>query len=305
LLFFKKPKTYIGEQKMALKKLKKIAPAKEVVEEAEEAEVDELDEEEEVEVEETPKKKSSKKPAKKVEEEEEEEVEEEDEAEEESEDSEEVEEEDEAEEESEDSEEVEEEEEEEAPAPKKKISKKAAPVKKSAPVKKAAAPVKKSAKKSADPETCITVDGVSEEVGPFGPDTFISKDSQIRLVKKVAAKRLSEEFDETSVKAIASEVFKVVEDVFTACRHHATFKFGDLHIPMRFISGRVFTSIGDGNVEMVDRLSTKIDSMVIDLNTENLNDAQKAALAAGREKYDEKHGGKKKTAAKKVVKKKK
>jgi hypothetical protein len=294
---------------MALKKLnKKSAPVKEVEEledDLELEETEELDETEEVEVEEEAPapKKAVKKIAKKVVEEEEDEVEEE------------TEEED-VEEDVDDSEdEIEEDEdEEEAPAPKKAVKKapakkapaKAAPVKKEAKVaKKEAAPAKKSAKKSFDPNTCIQVDGISEEVGDFGPDTFINKDNMVRLTKKVACKRLPD-FDEASVKEIATEVYKIVEEVFTAARKHATFKFGDTHFAMRFISGRSFSSIGDGNVEMADRFSTKVDKLVVDLNAEDLTSAQAAALEAGRAKYDEKHGGKAtaKKATKKVAKKK-
>jgi chemotaxis protein histidine kinase CheA len=291
---------------MALKKIKKAAPVKEVEEleddlDLEETETEEIEETEEVEEEVTPKK-SLKKVAKKsapVEEEIESEDEEEDEVED-------VEEEDEVEDEEED---VEEEvEEEPAPKAKKAAVKKSAPAKKApakkAPAKKEAAPAKKSAKKVFDPNTCIQVDGISEEVGEFGPDTFISKDSMIRLTKKVAAKRLSE-FDENSVKEIATEVYKVIEEVFTAARQHATFKFGDTHFAMRFISGRSFSSIGDG-VEMADRFSTKVDKLVVDLNAADLTEAQAAALEAGRAKYDEKHGGKAvaKKATKKIGKKK-
>jgi chemotaxis protein histidine kinase CheA len=292
---------------MALKKLKKVVPTKE---REEIAEVEELEEEEVLE-EETPKVKKAapKKAAKQadpveeeIEDEEEEVEEDEEELEEEIEDEEEEVEEDEAEAEDEDDEE---EEVEEAPAPK-KASKKA-PAKKSAPApkkaSKAAAPAKKTAKKIVDPDQAITVDGISEEVGEFG--TFISKDSMVRLTKKVTAKRMTD-YDEASVKAIAAIAYDVVSEVFTAARLHGPFKFGDLHFAQRFISGRNFSTIGDGNVEMVDRISTKVDKPIIDLNTEDLTDSQKAALIEGRKAYDAKHGKKAAPAkaTKKVAKKK-
>jgi chemotaxis protein histidine kinase CheA len=286
---------------MALKKLKKVVPTKEVEEVAEDME---LEEEEVLEEEETPKaKKAAPKKAAPVEEEiedeEEEEVEEDEELEEE-----EVEEEVE-EDESEDEDDDEEEEVEEAPAPKKAAKK--APAKKSAPAPKkaakAAAPAKKSAKKTVDPDQAITVDGISEEVGDFG--SFISKDSMVRLTKKVTAKRMPD-YDDASVKAIAAVAYDVVSEVFTAARLHGPFKFGDLHFAQRFISGRNFSTIGDGNVEMVDRISTKVDKPIIDLNTEDLTASQKAALIEGRKAYDAKHGKKAAPAkaTKKVAKKK-
>jgi chemotaxis protein histidine kinase CheA len=295
---------------MALKKLKKVVPTKEV---EEVAEVEELEDEELIEEEETPKAKKAapKKAVKKaapVEEEiedEEEEVEEEDELEEEVESEEEEEVEEDTSDDEDDDEEEEEVEEEEAPAPKKAAKK--APAKKSAPAPKkaakAAAPAKKSAKKTVDPDQAITVDGISEEVGDFG--SFISKDNMVRLTKKVTAKRMPD-YDEASVKAIATVAYDVVSEVFTAARLHGPFKFGDLHFAQRFISGRNFSTIGDGNVEMVDRISTKVDKVIIDLNTEDLTASQKAALAEGRKAYDAKHGKKAAPAkaAKKVAKKK-
>jgi hypothetical protein len=294
-----------GETIMALKKLKKVVPTKEVEEVAEDME---LEEEEVLEEEETPKAKKAapKKAAKKaapVEEEiedEEEEVEEDEELEEEADDVEEEEVEED------DSDDEDEELEEEAPAPK-KAAKAAAPAKKSAPAPKkaakAAAPAKKTAKKTVDPDQAITVDGISEEVGDFG--SFISKDSMVRLTKKVTAKRMPD-YDDASVKAIAAVAYDVVSEVFTAARLHGPFKFGDLHFAQRFISGRNFSTIGDGNVEMVDRISTKVDKVIIDLNTEDLTASQKAALAEGRKAYDAKHGKKAAPAkaAKKVAKKK-
>jgi len=169
--------------------------------------------------------------------------------------------------------------------------------------KKEKAAEKVAVKKKINKEQSISVDGIYEEVGKFG--SFINKDSLVRLTKKVASKQLSSEYDENAVKAIATAVYDIVESVFNAARNHGVFKFGELHFSQRFISGRDFTTIKEGEtVTMADRISTKIDKVIISADDDGLTDDQKEALAKGREAYNKKHPNKV-ASTKKLAKKKK